>query len=314
VTIGDRPADLRAHVFAEERDGWLRVEPGDGPLRAEYDRICRRLLERGDASPEITPGTVLVGNYSAEAQAIARANWLARMRQEHDSAAVFAGMLPQLVEAGCSLEMKTVVLRSAIDELRHAALCGQVATMLGGEPVVEANLHPRELPRHEGCSPLERIVRNVLFVSCISETVAVAVLTDERDHVREPNVDRVLQQLAGDETLHARIGWIFVRENWPKLDNDARERMHDYLAAALGYYERRVAEVATPHRLEPALVDEARALGFAYGAEVREIVRETLETVVVPQLAACGPDARRAWASRVCADDQLKAAETAYGF
>lgn len=307
-------ATSSARRHGEDPDRWLRVEPGEGPLRLEYDRICRRLLERGDESPEIAADAVLEGSYGDEAQQLARLNWLARMRQEHDSAAVFAGMLPQLVEAQCSLEMKAVVLRSAIDELRHAALCGQVARLLGGEPVVEADLMPRALPVHEGCSPRERIVRNVVFVSCISETVAVAVLSDEREHVREPHITRVLTQLAGDETLHARIGWIFLREQWPLLESDERERMHTYLAAALGYYERRVAEVASPRPIEPGLLEEARALGFAYGAEVRELVRETLESVVVPQLAACGPDARRAWSGRVCADDELRAAETAYGF
>lgn len=287
-----------AHDADEPIGNVLRVDVSAGPLRAEYDRICRRLMERSESVPEIPEDARLEGSYDPRAVAMAVANWRSRMRQEHNSAAVFAGMLPQMIAAGCTVDLKACALRCGIDELRHAALCGQVVRLLGADPSVESSLEVAPLADHPGVPWSEKVLRNLLFVGCLSETVAVAVLTDERTHTREPAIARVLKQLAGDETLHARIGWIYLREAFPALDAEARARTNEYLAVALGYYERCILSSAQLVTFEPDVLAQARALGFAYGLECREIVYATLQDVVIPQLNDVGFDATGAWARR----------------
>ncbi len=282
--------------------GTLRVELSDTPLRAEYERAARRLLARGDDPPERRDSDVLPQSHSPAALELCARNWTRRMKQEHDSAATFAAMLPQLVEAEAGVDAKVAVLRSAMDELRHAALCAEVVQYLGGDPAIETDLTVPPLAEHPGVPALEKITRNLLFVGCLSETVAVALLTNEREYVRDPYIARVLKQLAGDETLHARVGWIWLRDVWGRFDAAAKERTQAYLAVALAYYEQCMIR-ATPYASIPDdILDEARGLGFADCRENRELFYETMDAVVLPQLDGIGLDATGAWKARACSD------------
>ena len=297
--------DARALTGASaRRPGVLTVHLSDTPLRAEYDRCARRLLARGDEAPERRDDEFFDSSgYHPAAVELAAQNWRRRMKQEHQSAAVFAGMLPQLMEAGAPIDFEVAVLRSAMDELRHARLCGEVVEYLGLSASLDTDLAPPQLATHAGVPPLERAMRNVMFVGCLSETVAVALLTEEREYVDDPFVDRVMKQLAGDETLHARVGWIVLRDTWDRLDGDGRERTQKYLEVALAYYERCMLD-ASPVRVipEPILVD-ARRLGFAHSDMARELFVEAIETVVLPQLDGIGLDAKGAWQRRHCVED-----------
>lgn len=254
--------------------------------------------------PERRAEDQLVGDYSEEVLELCRANWLRRMVQEHQAAAVFSNMLPQLIEAEAPIDVKTAVLRSSMDELRHARLCGEVAELLGAsEAVAQADLSPQPLAPHPNVPAKERALRNLFFVGCLSETVAVALLTEERARCEEPYIARVLKALTADETLHARVGWIYLGLVWPELDADARERFVEYLRVALAYYETCIVN-ATPHRIIPEdVLIPARRIGFAHSEVSRELFYETMESVVIPQLETCGLPARQAWLSRQCSDD-----------
>lgn len=278
--------------------GLLRCAISDGPMAAEHERILRGLLSRKDEHPERTPEDRLHRDYSDRAKEICILNWRQRMLHEHRSAQTFSNLLPLLVQAEAPLDFKTVVLRSALDELRHAALCGQVVDLLGGAPETTADLSPEPVVFHEGLPPVEQALRNLLFVGCISETVAVGMLTEERDMAEEPFVKRVLTQLLADETLHARVGWAYLREIWPTLDAGARARTSDYAARSLGYYEQCVIGATLPGVFTDEVLEEARALGFSEPRNAKQVAWQAIDEVVVPELEALGVSVRAAWESR----------------
>lgn len=289
--------------------GTLRVATSGTALEAEHGRILERLLRRGEELPERKPGEQLVRtDYAPHAVALARHNWLERMYHEHQSAAVFSGLLPQLIEAEAPLDVKTAVMRSSIDELRHAGLCGQVVEMLGGQATYgDCELRVDPLPEHPGCTPRERALRNLTFASCFSETVSVALLTEERGRAEEPFVQRVLRQLAGDEVLHARIGWLYLETTLAQLDDAARERTARWLAPALAYFEScllAAMPVAPTPIAEPILAD-ASALGFSESRRARSLLYDAIESVIVPRLEQLGLPAERAWAERDAARDLI---------
>lgn len=263
--------------------------------------MLRSLLERRDTAPERRADEALEGTYHPRALEISIANWRLRAVHEHRSSQTFANLLPDLIEAEAPIEYKTVVLRSAIDELRHATLCGQVVSHLGGDPDVVVDLAAESRTLHEGVSPVEQALRNLLFVGCVSETVAVGMLTEERDLTTEPFVRRALTQLLADETLHARVGWAYLRESWPKLDADARARTTDYAIRAIGYYEQCVLSATIPGPFSEEVLADARRLGFAEPRNARELAELTIDEVVVPQLEEVGLRVARAWADRRCA-------------
>ena len=280
--------------------GTLRCGVSEGPMSVEHDRILRGMLARKDESPELQPGERLEGEYHPRAIEISAINWRVRMVHEHRSAQTFANLLPLLNEAEAPLDFKTVVLRSAIDELRHAGLCANVLTLLGADPHAAADLTPEPPTLHEGLPPLEQALRNVVFVGCISETVAVGMLTEERDMTEEPFIRRALTQLLSDETLHARVGWAYLHDVWPQLDAAARSRTNDYVGRALGYYERCILESALPGNFSDEVLADARRLGFSEPRNARELAYQTVEEVILPELAALGLDVREAWEQRVC--------------
>lgn len=280
--------------------GTLRVAPGEGPLRAEHERLLRTALRRGHEPPERRPGeTVDRAAYDDRALAAARRVWTQRMVHEHQSAAVFAGLVPQLMEAGATLDVKTTALRAAMDELRHGGLCAGVVEALGGEAAAEMELAPAPLPTHPGCTPLERAMRNALFVGCLAETVAVAFTTEEREGTREPLVRRVIDQICADESLHARFGWSFVREAMGALDDDAVARTERWLRVAFRYLEREELNEVPPCLTPPdELLAQGRGLGVCENDATRALFYDTVAQVIVPGLEAAGLDAGAAWRRR----------------
>lgn len=277
----------------------LRLDVGPGPLRAEHDRLLRTALRRGDQSPEdaLVEGA-LEGTYSGRALQLAQNTWRRRMVHEHHSAAVFARLLPQLMAAAATLEHKTTVLRMAMDELRHASLCAGVVTLLGGEPEAETELGTEPLPAHADADPVEACLRNVMFVGCLSETVSIALLTEERELTREPVIGRVVAQLAADEVLHAKLGWSYLAATWPALSEAARERTARYLPVAFRYLREKMhGAMPLGVKVEGALRGELEALGVMSSEDGRELFAATVESVIVPRLEDHGLPARAAWAS-----------------
>ncbi len=279
--------------------GTLRVSTGASPMAHEHARLLRTALRRGELVPEIAPTTKLAGDFAPEAIAIARASWLLRMTHEHQSSAVFSRLLPQLIEAEVALEWKTVALRMSMDELRHASLAGDVVRLLGGQSEVATDLRTDPLPEHAGVTPRERALRNVIFACCLSESLAAPLLSAERDLCTEPSIGKVLEQLAADETLHARYGWSYLEHHWPQLTEIERARTNDYLATALASIETRFVD-ALPDAPLPPPEQEAQlaALGVTMPARSRALAREVLESVIVIALEEAGLAGLRAWRDR----------------
>jgi hypothetical protein len=282
----------------------LDCRPMYRELEAEYERLRRRLLERSAEDPRPRPDESPPAGLDPRAIALCRENWTRRMQQEHQSAAVFTGLLPDVMAAGLGIDLQMLVVRAAMDELHHAALCSEVARYLGGTGVLGIDDAPPSPAEPDPAPALERALRGLLFVGCLSETVAVAVLTEERADIRDPVIDRVIRRIAADETLHGRLGWVVVREVWPALDADGRDRINEWLPMAFAWYEQCMLDATRIHAIPEDVLRDARALGFAHSETVRSILYDTMEHVIVPRLHELGLDARRAWeqrsAGRVC--------------
>jgi hypothetical protein len=279
--------------------GTLRVAVGASALRTEHERLLRSALRRGDPSPEeVLASASLQASYSERAMRLAREAWRARMVHEHRSAAVFARLLPQLMRAEAPLEYRTTVLRMGMDELRHAALCGRVVELLGGVAEAEAELATEPLPDHDDATPREAALRNLLFVGCLSETVALALLAEERELTREPAIAAVVAQLEADEVLHAKLGWSYLGEVAPRLTDEERTRTNRYLRIAFAHLEREMHAAMPAAPIDEPTRVELEGLGCLLGVEGRVLFEETIDTVVLPRLEDHGLDARRAWQTR----------------
>lgn len=220
---------------------------------------------------------------------LAENTWRGRMLNEHASARVFGGLLGQLMRAGVSAERQTAALRMAQDELRHAKLCAGVLVSLGA-PAVGILPELQTLPEHEDAeSPTEVLLRNVMSICCLSETIAVALIEAERRALGDNPLAGVLKSIVADEVQHARFGWTLFEET--ELDDALKARLSAYLGCALSHVE--AHELANLSPVCPP--NGAQQLGACDGTLAREILYETLEDVIVVGFRRFGIDAGTGW-------------------
>ncbi|HEY8072713.1 MAG TPA: ferritin-like domain-containing protein [Labilithrix sp.] len=226
-----------------------------------------------------------------------RAMWLFRMQAEHRSTSVFAALCTQLMEARATLDTKGVVLRMAQDELRHAELCAEVVRVAGGEPVAETAELAAPVAAHRGASPEERAMRNVIYGSCLTETVNCARFVDALDTIADPFLHDVTRALLSDEAHHAQFGFHYLTawSAWLERHAEVRASISRYLRYAFAVLER---EQSAREMAPRVLSVEERALGLPDPARLQEIFYTTIEGAVVPSLEKFGIEATRAWRER----------------
>lgn len=227
----------------------------------------------------------------------AQNTWRRRMVNEHGSAPVFDGLARQLQRAGASAEDVAACVRMAEEERTHGVLCGAVVEALGGDARAPEKV-THAFPEHREVAPLEAVTRNVLSACCLAETVAVAVITAEREEMPAGDLRKLLSVILADEVGHARFGWRFLASVAPSLDAAARERLGAYLRLAFGTVEKHELE-GMP--LGARFPEGAAAFGLCNGGEARELFYATVRDVIVPRLEAHGLPAAMAWRERVAA-------------
>lgn len=230
---------------------------------------------------------------TAEDRAAAIGTWRGRMVNEHISARVFSGLIPQMMEADVDASHQAAVAEMIAEELRHAVLCAAAVHALGGEPVAPLPALDA-VPWHEGVDPLESLVRNVISICCMSETVAVSLIGAERLETGPPELAEMLKQILADEVGHARFGWRLLDEVDERLGPDAKRRLSDYLITAFAHLEEH--ELAhLPPKAPPS--ERARAVGVCDGNDARTLFYDTVTDVIVPGLEKRGYRAADAWAA-----------------
>jgi hypothetical protein len=225
------------------------------------------------------------------ARASAILTWRGRMLNEHVSARVFTALSRQLERAGVRGDRPARVAEMVEEEWLHADRCAAVVEVLGGDPVVALPELP-PVPEHDDAGALEAVLRNVISVSCLSETVAVALIDAERRAAGPPELARLLAEILADEVGHARFGWRLLEDLAPSLTPALRERLGDYLVIALD-------DLAT-HELShlparPSPSPAAEAVGVCDGLAARRLFFATVNEVIVPGLEAAGLPALSAW-------------------
>jgi hypothetical protein len=224
----------------------------------------------------------------------ALANWRGRMINEHTSAGVFGRLAPQLAAAHVGDEAVAECMSFATEERRHGVLCGAVVEALGGEACFDVPV-PSPFPEHDDASPPEAALRNLVSISCMSETVAVALIGAERLEMPEGELRDLLTSIYADEIGHARFGWRLASGLASRLDDGARARMDRYLRIAFAHLEaHELAHISG----EDGIPTGGEAIGLCHGRHARQLFYATVDEAIVPGLEALGLPARRSWRSR----------------
>jgi hypothetical protein len=222
------------------------------------------------------------------------ATWRGRMINEYSSARVFEGLARQLAQAGLGEAVVSECAGFANEERTHGVLCGAVVEALGGEATFSTR-DDAEFPEHEDVSRAEAALRNLLSISCLSETVAVALIGAERLEMPEGELRALLTCIYADEVGHARFGWRLLPELLRSIDEHGRARLCEYLSVAFRALEEHELAHLNPNAAPPA---EGASLGLCNGKDARTLFYSTVTEVIVPGLEQQGLAARKAWAMR----------------
>lgn len=224
-------------------------------------------------------------------RAAAIGTWHARMINEHGSAPVFEGLALQCEAAGL-LDHAATMRTFAAEERMHGVLCGAVVEALGGEAIADVDA-PTPIPAHDDASsPVEALLRNVISVSCMSETVAVALIGAERLEMPDGELRELLTRIWADEVGHSRFGWRLLGELVPTMGARERAGLDAYLEVALAHLVdhelRHLPDLGVPP-------EGANTVGVCDGGAARRLFFATVESAIVPGLARLGLAADHAW-------------------
>ena len=206
------------------------------------------------------------------------ATWHARMINEYASSRVFVALARQLESCGFEEESDEVV-QLAEEERRHGVLCGAVVEALGGEARGALFEAPR-WPEHRDATARAALVRNVVSVCCMSETVAVALIGAERLEMPESSLRELLTRIWADEVGHARFGWRFLERVARTLTADERAAVRAYVPIALAHLEAHEHAHLPPRGAAPG----GERLGLCSGLDARVLLRETIDEVIAPRI------------------------------
>lgn len=228
---------------------------------------------------------------SAAERAAVGASWKERMVSEYVSARVFAALVPQAMAAKVAYADVSRLSEMIAQEIEHAELCARVLRTLEDEPYAALPGDLQAVPHHADAEPLEALVRNVISVSCCSETVAVALVGTERELAATPELETLLTQILSDEVGHARFGWRLIEDLSPRFNSALRARLSGYLVGVF----RHQLSIHTPFLTLPTVSDRAMSVGAPDGASSFRIFIETMTRVTIPGLDRLGIEATRAW-------------------
>ena len=211
--------------------------------------------------------------------------WTYRLESELDAAERFRALAPTLQALGASPSLVEMAHEAACDELRHASLCRELIVHFGGALATEKPRVPASSFAPVGFQGRERVLYELVALSCITETLSTALLGELVARAGDPVCKQAMHSVLRDEVNHSRLGWAFLAEERGRGARDCVGRhVPEMLEAALG--PRFFTFTAAP----AAEQKELATLGSLERPERQRIVRETLESVIFPGLERFGID------------------------
>lgn len=220
-----------------------------------------------------------LGDYPARLRLAAVATWRQRMINEFSSAGVFEALARQLEVEEFAAELSDTCAGFASEERRHGVLCGAVVEALGGQALAPAPERP-PFPLHHDAPPRAAVLRNVIHICCMSETIAVALIGAERLEMPDGELRELLTEIWSDEIGHARFGWRLLERLAHTADAEERAAVERYLPLAFRHVEAHERTFIPDLEAPPG----GAVLGLCSGRQARGLVEETIAEVIRPGL------------------------------
>ena len=177
---------------------------------------------------------------------------------EAASVHAFTILHDELAAVGAPAELRRATRAAVRDEIRHARVTSTLARRHGAEPA-EPRIS-RGRPRS-----LEKILFENAVEGCVRETFGALVAMWQASHTRDPELAKVIQKIAVDETRHAALAWGIASWGDSLLTVRERQRVVRARRKALRELEKEI-------QIEPH-ADLVAVVGHPTAAEHRMLLR-----------------------------------------
>ena len=167
--------------------------------------IGRPYLEAGEQRAAALRNGALEGPVLDERRATL---WAKAGAEEHASVASFSRLALELMALGAPTALLADVQRAALDEIRHAEACWQLARHFGGRSVT-AGAFPFAAPVDVRVTHAE-LAYAAAREGCLGETLGAHLVAAAAGLAPEPAVRAVLEAMAREESEHAVLSFRIV--------------------------------------------------------------------------------------------------------
>lgn len=209
-----------------------------------------------------------VSRLSAEQRAALADAWKRDGLGEHASVAAFGRFALELLAVGAPASFVADAHRAALDEVRHAKLCLELASAYAGNAIAPG---PFDFGRGVGVGASLPVMAARTFLRvCAGETLEAVRAAEQLALATDPAARAALATIVEDGARHAELGWRTVA--WA-LDAGG-EPVREALREAIG----EITLAAPPSPVDPLLC----AHGQLDGAAARLAMGRALRDVVLP--------------------------------
>lgn len=185
--------------------------------------------------------------------------WARAGAGEHASVAAFARLSLQLMSLGAPSALLRDVHQAALEEVKHAEQCWDLARCFGGIEV-EAGPFPFQPSAHTQIS-LPELAAAAVREGCLAETLGAHVLSVAAEQASEATVRAALVSMAEDEARHAVLSFRIVA--WALRSGDAEVAARVRAAFAMPWPRLDVEELSLRSRVDVQLLAAAAEQGIA---------------------------------------------------
>ena len=209
--------------------------------------------------------------------------WRKRSRFEQEAAARFIQLSERLASADAHPEVIRMTREAGADEARHAALCDELVIRFGLEPARTISFELNEIAP-KGLNLRHRVLYEVIALSCITETLSTALLSELVARAIDPVVKSHMREILKDEVRHARLGWAHL----------SAEHQRGGIRELGGLIPAMLKDTVHEELFSDAPESRHAELLMGYGSlnrgERRRVIGATLEQVIFPGLERFGID------------------------
>ncbi|MEM6956552.1 MAG: ferritin-like domain-containing protein [Myxococcota bacterium] len=206
ATLGSLWTALLAYVF------FFWTPPSKGRVLRVNNRA--QLADRaiGDGWNGSAP-TIETAQLRPSERAVLGELWHLSARMEHASVAAFAKLSLRLVELGAPASLVQRAHAAALDEVRHATACFDVAGQLTGKRWTAGPLRALSgavRPRRTRQEALDALAAGSLRDGAFAEGLAARTAERASAFASDPALAALLKVISQEERAHAELGWDIV--------------------------------------------------------------------------------------------------------